>query len=65
MPDKMKIAPNSIFDVEIDDGLEDRLDAQADADHVAGRVVPHASVIEWLASWGTPDELPCPTPTTA
>jgi predicted transcriptional regulator len=51
----------SIFDTERDEGLEARLDAQAEADFAAGRMVPHAKVVEWLKSWGTPDELPCPT----
>jgi predicted transcriptional regulator len=53
----------SIFDLEPDEALEDRLDAQARADYAAGRVVPHAKVAEWLQSWGTDDELPCPTST--
>jgi predicted transcriptional regulator len=33
-------------------------EGEADAD--AGRVVPHAEVAEWLATWGTPDEKPIP-----
>jgi len=38
-------------------------DAAAEADVAAGRVfVPHAKVVEWLKSWGTPDELPRPKP---
>ncbi len=39
-----------------------RLDAEAEADITAGRVVPHEKVVEWLESWGTPNELPCPKP---
>jgi predicted transcriptional regulator len=39
-----------------------RLDAEAEADIAAGRVVPHEKVVEWLESWGTPNELPCPKP---
>jgi predicted transcriptional regulator len=34
---------------------------QGEADIAAGRVVPHAKVVEWLASWGADDELPPPT----
>ncbi len=54
--------PQSIFDVEQDEALEARLDAEAEAAYAAGKVVPHAKVVEWLKSWGTPDELPRPTP---
>jgi predicted transcriptional regulator len=39
-----------------------RLDAEAEAAYAAGKVVPHAKVVEWLESWGTPNELPCPVP---
>jgi len=54
--------PKSIFDMEPDAAYEARLDAEAEADYAAGRVVPHAEVAKWLASWGTPNELPCPEP---
>jgi predicted transcriptional regulator len=54
--------PKSIFDVEPDEALEARLDSEAEADYAAGRVVPHDKVVEWLKSWGTPHELPRPTP---
>jgi len=57
-------AMTSIFDIEPDAALEARLDAEAEADVAAGRVVPHAKVVEWLKSWGTADELPCPIPPT-
>jgi predicted transcriptional regulator len=52
----------SIFDSEPDPVEEARLDAEAEAAYQAGRVVPHAKVIEWLKSWGTPKVLPHPTP---
>jgi predicted transcriptional regulator len=52
----------SIFDIPPDEAEEARLDAEAEADFAAGRVVSHAEVVKWLKSWGTPDELPCPTP---
>lgn len=38
----------------------DERSAAADADAVAGRVVPHEDVSKWLAAWGTPDETPLP-----
>lgn len=52
----------TIFDIETDEALEARLDAEAEADIAAGRVVPHEKVVAWLKSWGTPNELPCPVP---
>lgn len=53
--------PVSIFD-KIDEEAEAQAIAQARADIAAGRFVPHDKVVEWLRSWGTPDELPCPIP---
>jgi predicted transcriptional regulator len=41
--------PKSIFEVEPDEAHEARLDAEAEADYAAGRVVPHERVDEWLA----------------
>jgi predicted transcriptional regulator len=55
------VEPKSIFDIKPDEALEARRDAEAEADFAAGRVVPHAKVVAWLKSWGTPDELPCPS----
>ena len=45
-----------------DAATEADTDARAEADVAAGRVVSHAKVVEWLRSWGKPDELPCPIP---
>jgi predicted transcriptional regulator len=53
--------PQSIFDIALDEAREAQLDAKAEADYAAGRIVPHGKVAAWLKSWGTPDELPCPT----
>jgi predicted transcriptional regulator len=39
---------------------DDESDARALADIAAGRVVSHAEVSAWLATWGTPDEKPMP-----
>jgi predicted transcriptional regulator len=50
----------SIF--ETDDAEDARFDAEGMAAYRAGRFVPHAKVVEWLESWGTEHELPCPKP---
>jgi predicted transcriptional regulator len=47
---------------EPDEAEDTRLDAEAMAAYRAGRIVPHAEVAKWLASWGTPEELGCPKP---
>jgi predicted transcriptional regulator len=39
---------NPSFDTELDEAQEARLDAEAQADVAAGRVVPHERVREWL-----------------
>jgi predicted transcriptional regulator len=52
----------SVFDIEPDEAEEARLDAEAMAAYRAGRVVPHAKVVEWLDSWGTDNVLPRPRP---
>jgi len=52
--------PMSIFGGEEDEALEAQLDSEAEAAFEAGRLVPHDKVVEWLKSWGTPDELPRP-----
>lgn len=52
----------SIFDTPPDGAREAELDARAEADIAAGRVVLHAEVVEWLESWGTDKPLPCPKP---
>ena len=39
---------------------EAEADARAEADIKAGRVVDHAAVATWLATWGTLDEKPVP-----
>ena len=53
--------PESIFE-DIDEASEANSIAEAEADVAAGRIVPHEQVVEWLKSWGTPDELPAPLP---
>ena len=52
----------SILEAEPDAAEEARLDAEAWAAYKAGRVMPHAKVVEWLKSWGTSNVLPRPTP---
>jgi predicted transcriptional regulator len=49
----------SIFD-EIDEEAEAAADAEGLADIEAGRVIPHEEVVEWLKTWGAPDEKPPP-----
>lgn len=53
--------PKPVFE-EVDNDAEAQAIAEAEADAAADRVVPHEDVVEWLKSWGTPDELPCPVP---
>jgi predicted transcriptional regulator len=52
----------SIFDPPPDAAEDARLDALADAEIEAGRCVPHADVVKWLQSWGTPDKAARPQP---
>ncbi len=54
--------PKSIFDIDLDEAEEARLDAMADAEIESGQFVTHERVSAWLKSWGTPDQLPCPKP---
>jgi hypothetical protein len=54
--------PNARSIFEPDEAEDARLDGEAMAAYRAGRFVPHAKVAEWLDSWGTPNELPCPKP---
>ncbi len=51
----------SIFDIEPDEAAEAALDAEAEADCRAGRIVSNDKVIAWLNSWGSDDELPAPS----
>jgi hypothetical protein len=50
----------SIFDNEPDSAAEARLDADAEADYRAGRVVPHARVREWLTQLANGARVPPP-----
>jgi predicted transcriptional regulator len=51
----------SIFD-EIDTDADIAADAEGLADLDAGRVISHEAMKAWLQSWGTPEELPPPSP---
>jgi predicted transcriptional regulator len=51
----------SIFD-RVDQIEEARALEQARAEIASGQGIPHSDVIEWLGSWGTEHELPCPVP---
>ena len=50
----------SIFDMEPDAAHEARLDAEAEADYAAGRVVSHERVREWLAKLAKGERVPPP-----
>ncbi len=54
--------PAAEFDLfdEVDEEADARLIAEAEADWVAGRCVPHEEVAAWLRTWGTPDYKPMP-----
>jgi len=51
----------SIFDIPPDEAEEARLDAEAEADFAAGRVVPHERVHEWLLKLAKGEKVPPPT----
>jgi predicted transcriptional regulator len=51
----------SVFDLEPDSAFEARLDAEAEADIAAGRVVPHEKVAVWLDGLARGKRLPPPT----
>jgi predicted transcriptional regulator len=59
LPRKIMPKPNPIFG-KIDKVAEAQAIVEAEADVAAGRIVPHEDVVEWLKSWGKPDELPVP-----
>jgi predicted transcriptional regulator len=50
----------SILDMPPDAAAEARLDAEAEADYAAGRVVPHEWVREWLAKLAKGERVPPP-----
>ena len=60
-PDASKLQDEepSVFD-EIDAEAEEAALQRAEAQAVAGKVVPHEEVAAWLRTWGTPDERPAP-----
>jgi predicted transcriptional regulator len=60
-PEKKMAKPKPVFE-EIDKDAEAQAITEAEADVAADRVVPHEDVVEWLESWGTANELPCPAP---
>jgi predicted transcriptional regulator len=45
----------SIFDI-VDPDHDARVEAEADDDIAAGRLIPNEEVIAWLRTWGTPGE---------
>jgi predicted transcriptional regulator len=51
----------SIFDIPPDEAEEARLDAEAEADFAAGRVIPHERVREWLRKLANGEKVSPPT----
>jgi predicted transcriptional regulator len=51
----------SIFDIEPDEAVEARLDAEAEAAYQAGRVVSHELVCEWLTKLAKGERVPPPS----
>ncbi len=51
--------PETAFDL-VDDEVEERALAEAEAAVAAGRVISHDAMKRWLQSWGTANELPPP-----
>jgi antitoxin component of MazEF toxin-antitoxin module len=55
--------PNTVDETKVEDGYEEwaLAEIQAGLDEAeSGETVPHERVVEWLRSWGTPNELPPP-----
>jgi predicted transcriptional regulator len=50
----------SIFDIPPDAAAEARLDAEAEADFAAGRVIPHERLREWLLRLAKGERVPPP-----
>ncbi len=53
-----KAEPKSIFDMEPDAAHEARLDAEAEADYAAGRIITHDRFREWLAKLAKGERVP-------
>ena len=54
------IESKSIFDIEPDETVEARLDAEAEADYAAGRVISHERMCEWLTKLAKGERVPPP-----
>jgi antitoxin component of MazEF toxin-antitoxin module len=53
--------PHSPIEPDVEEGYEEwaRQEIEAGlAEAEAGETVPHEKVVDWLRSWGTPNELP-------
>ena len=50
----------SIFDLDADDAVEARLDAEAEADYAAGRVISHENMRAWLTKLAKGERVPAP-----
>ncbi len=54
------VETKSIFDIPPDEALETRLDAAAEADYAAGRVISHEHMTEWLTKLAKGERVPRP-----
>lgn len=52
--------PNSIFDIPLDEAVEAKADARAEAEIEAGQGVPHEQVRAWLRRLGQGENIPPP-----
>jgi hypothetical protein len=50
----------STSDAEVDEAVEARLDAEAEADYAAGRVISHERMCEWLTKLAKGERAPPP-----
>lgn len=55
----MHEADSPIFET-LDDEVEERALAEAEADFAAGRLISHKAVMAWVDSWGKPEEATPP-----
>lgn len=50
----------SLFDPQTDEAVEALLDAEAEADYAAGRVISHERMCEWLTRLSKGERVPPP-----
>jgi hypothetical protein len=60
MPDTKEAKFESVFDIPPDEAHEARLDAEAEADIAAGRVISNERMNEWLTKLANGERAPRP-----